>query len=89
MKSRTLQVLVTALALLGGSQIGTGLQPTAEGQSQQARCAATVPRDWGEFRGATMQGFVFEDHNGTVRVIRNLPCPGVSTPQIAIQINRE
>lgn len=89
MNSRRTQVLLIALALLGGIQLGTGLQPTAEGQTQTARCSATVPRSWGEFRGATSQGFVYEDENGTVRVIRQLPCPSVSTPQIAIEIRRE
>ncbi|MGH9508933.1 MAG: hypothetical protein ACRD2M_03270 [Terriglobales bacterium] len=65
------------------------MNQTVSAQSQMARCSATVPRDWGEFRGATEQGYIFEDQNGTVRIIRQLPCPGLGTPQIAIELRRE
>ena len=81
--------LLLALMLAAGFLLGSGMKQTAAGQSQTARCSATVPRDWGEFRGATDQGFAYEDQNGTVRIIRQLPCPGLGTPQIAIELRRE
>lgn len=82
-------LLLIVLVGLAAFHLGSGMKQTASAQSQTARCSATVPRDWGDFRGATEQGFIFEDQNGTVRIIRQLPCPGLATPQIAIELRRE
>ena len=81
--------LLIVLFALAGFHLGSGMNQTVSAQSQTARCTATVPRAWGDFRGATEQGFIFEDESGTVRIIRQLPCPGLDTPQIAIELRRE
>ena len=82
-------LLLLTLVALAGFELGSGMNQTVLAQSNAARCSAAVPRDWGEFRGTTEQGFIFEDQNGTVRIIRQLPCPGLGRPQIAIELRRE
>lgn len=53
----------------------------------QAACVSYIPRAWGEFRGGTQQsGLAFQDANGTLRFVTNLPCEG--TPQVALEIRR-
>jgi hypothetical protein len=50
-------------------------------------CVATVPRSWGTFRGASAQsGLAFEDSNGTLRFVTNIPCDG--TPIVSLEIRR-
>jgi hypothetical protein len=41
---------------------------------QTSQCVATVPKTWGGYRGGSAQsGLAFEDSNGTLRFITNLP----------------
>ncbi len=82
-------ILFLVLAAFSGSYLGSADPPTVSAQTQTARCTAEVPRNWGEFRGATEQGFAFEDQAGTVRIIRQLPCPGLGPPQVAIELQRK
>ena len=54
---------------------------------QSSQCVATVPKVWGEYRGGSAQsGLAFEDSNGTLRFITNLPCGAV--PTVALEIHR-
>lgn len=82
-------LLLVMLAALGGLYLGSRDPVVVSASAQTARCSASVPRAWGEFRGATEQGFIYEDQDGTVRIIRQLPCPGMGIPQIAIEIRRD
>jgi hypothetical protein len=44
-------------------------------------CTVVVPAEWGKYRGnATGSGLVFEDKNGTLRIIQQLPCTLDGTP---------
>jgi hypothetical protein len=46
-----------------------------------------VPAAWGEFKGGNQQsGLAFQDRNGTLRFVTNLPCD--ATPQPALEIRR-
>ena len=59
----------------------------ASAQPQNAQCVATVPKAWGQYRGGSAQsGLSFEDANGTLRFITNLPCGSV--PTVALEIRR-
>jgi hypothetical protein len=50
-------------------------------------CVATVPKSWGQFRGASTQsGLAFEDSAGTLRFLTNIPCDG--TPVVALEVRR-
>lgn len=54
---------------------------------QSSTCVATVPKAWGEYRGGSAQsGLSFEDSNGTLRFVTNLPCGSV--PTVALEIRR-
>jgi hypothetical protein len=52
-----------------------------------AGCTVSVPKSWGQYRGASTQsGFAFEDSAGTIRFITSVPCDG--TPVVALEIHR-
>ena len=54
---------------------------------QISQCVSTIPTAWGEYRGGSAQsGLAFEDSNGTLRFITNLPCGAV--PNVALEIRR-
>lgn len=37
-------------------------------------CAITVPKEWGEFKGASDYGLTFEDDKGTLRFVLHPRC---------------
>jgi len=50
-------------------------------------CVSYVPAAWGEFKGGNQQsGLAFQDRDGTLRFVTNLPCD--ATPQPALEIRR-
>ena len=50
-------------------------------------CVATIPKAWGQYRGGSAQsGLAFEDSNGTLRFLTNIPCG--STPLVALEVRR-
>jgi hypothetical protein len=55
-------------------------------------CVFTVPSDWGEFKGISKFGLVFEDKTGTLRIIDQTPCEteGGQTgrPQVSVEVRR-
>lgn len=54
---------------------------------QISQCVSTIPKAWGDYRGGSAQsGLAFEDANGTLRFITNLPCGAV--PNVALEIRR-
>jgi hypothetical protein len=54
---------------------------------QDAQCVSIVPKAWGQYRGGSAQsGLSFEDSNGTLRFVTNLPCGSV--PTVALEIRR-
>ena len=64
---------VLLVSAIGGYQ----LRAHAQQQSQQfpKPCTVIVPAEWGDYAGtATGAGMVFEDKDGTLRIISNLPC---------------
>jgi hypothetical protein len=54
-----------------------------------APCVSYVPKDWGEYRGATSYGAAFEDNNGTLRFIKNPPCDLTANPLPDLEIHRK
>ena len=95
----TVLVLVLASALMRknravrGDALGaatptaSGVAATVSAGPQDAQCVATVPKTWGQYRGGSAQsGLSFEDANGTLRFVTNLPCGSV--PTVALEIRR-
>jgi hypothetical protein len=65
----------------------SGVVAGAVAGSQNAQCVATVPKTWGQYRGGSAQsGLSFEDADGTLRFVTNLPCGSV--PTVALEIRR-
>ena len=55
-----------------------------------ARCAVTIPSEWGDYAGANQYGIVFKDSDGTLRVVKNVPCGGHdATPHVDLEIRRK
>jgi hypothetical protein len=91
MKRITLRLLLAAAVILSVSVTASRKTPahasTPARQDLQAQCVAYVPPEWGEFKGgSTSMGLSFEDNEGTLRFVTNIPCIG--TPQIALEIRR-
>ena len=95
----TVLVLVLASALMRKNGAGredalgaatptaSGVVATVSAGPQDAQCVATVPKTWGQYRGGSAQsGLSFEDANGTLRFVTNLPCGSV--PTVALEIRR-
>lgn len=64
------------LSAVGGYQVKAHAQ-----QDFPPTCRVVVPAAWGEYRGTSVEsGMVFEDENGTLRLIPQLPCTVDGTP---------
>jgi len=56
-------------------------------QSSIGGCVSAVPQQWGQYKGGSAQsGLAFEDREGTIRFLTNLPCG--ATPLVALEIRR-
>ena len=56
-------------------------------QSSFGGCVSAVPQQWGQYRGGSAQsGLAFEDREGTIRFLTNIPCG--ATPLVALEIRR-
>lgn len=79
-------VLITAIVALVSLKVrAASLKP--QPQVFAPGCVASVPKAWGTFRGASTQsGLAFEDANGTIRFLTNIPCQGV--PSVSLEIHR-
>jgi hypothetical protein len=80
-------VLVTAalVALISFKVRAASAKP--EPQLWTPGCVANIPKSWGTFRGASAQsGLAFEDANGTIRFLTNIPCSGV--PTVSLEVRR-
>ena len=83
-----LVVLVLASAV-GGYQMKAHAQ-----QRYPPSCNVLIPAEWGKYRGmSTGSGMVFEDKDGNLRIVGNLPCgidpQQVATPRVDVLIRRK
>ncbi len=88
---RNIAILIFAVCLTAGISYSSGKhQVHAAGQlGYGAPCISYVPKDWGEFRGASSYGVEFEDSYGTIRLIKNPPCDISATPRPDLEIHRK
>jgi hypothetical protein len=90
MKLRT-ALFVSILAIAGAISIRE-LRATPQ-QVLPAPCVITVPQDWGQFRGMSKSGLVFEDRDGTLRLIDEVPCSfdtrQFGVPRVAVEVRRK
>jgi hypothetical protein len=63
-------VTLVLISAMGGYQAKAHAQ-----QNFPPPCTVAIPAEWGKYRGSiTESGLVFEDKNGTLRIIQQLPC---------------
>ena len=88
LKTIVIAALTVATALLSFKVYAAAPKPPKpEPQVFAPGCVASVPKAWGTFRGASTQsGLAFEDANGTIRFLTNIPCQGV--PSVSLEIHR-
>lgn len=73
------------LLLVGvvGGMVGRNYRPDARVQAQDKsngmNCSVTVPKSWGEYKGASAYGLAFQDPNGTIRFLLHPACGGASS----------
>jgi hypothetical protein len=69
-------VTLVLISAMGGYQVKAHAQ-----QDFPPPCTVVIPAEWGKYRGSvTATGLVFEDKNGTLRIIPQLPCTLDGTP---------
>jgi hypothetical protein len=86
--------LVVVFAVLALASASARINISARGGArpaailpQDSQCVSIVPKAWGQYRGGSAQsGLSFEDSNGTLRFVTNLPCGSV--PTVALEIRR-
>jgi hypothetical protein len=85
LKTIAIAVVIAIVALLSLKVHAASSKP--QPQIFAPGCIASVPKAWGTFRGASTQsGLAFEDANGTIRFLTNIPCQGV--PNVSLEIHR-
>lgn len=90
----SLLLLGVAGGFLGGRIAAVSPVHAQSQYSESGLCTSSVPKSWGEFRGASGYGLAFEDESGNLRFVRNPPCDsGVSSaanaaPQVDLKVER-
>jgi hypothetical protein len=84
--------LVIGILAIAGT-IGIHELKAAPQQSLGTPCVVIVPQDWGEFKGISKYGLVFEDKSGTLRLIEQMPCSidsgMVGVPKVSVEVRRK
>ncbi len=56
-------------------------------------CVITIPADWGDFKGISKFGLVFEERSGTLRIIDQMPCDAEGgnhgVPNVSVEVRRK
>ena len=79
---------IVVIAILTADARGTSGSSSSE-QEQSARCAITVPNNWGEYVGAGSYGIEFKDDAGTIRFVKQFPCGLEGAPSVSLEIHRK
>jgi hypothetical protein len=86
--------IAAVVTLILVSAIG-GYQFKVHAQQQFPKpCTVVIPSDWGKYKGVSVgSGMVFEDKNGTLRIISQIPCnidgSVVTAPQVMVEVHRK
>lgn len=93
----------SALLLIAGILGGVAIQRylplrTVHAEDQLnggSACTSEVPKSWGEYKGGSEYGLVFEDQNGTLRFLLHPPCGSMNssnalpTPVVDLRLERK
>jgi len=84
-------VLFVLVGVVGGYLVkGPGALPVVHAQTSAynpAVCQMSVPRSWGDYRGASEYGLAFQDNNGTLRFVQHPGCTNL--PQSFVRAELE
>ena len=90
----SLLLLGVSGGFLGGRISTVSPVHAEESYTEVGNCLSTVPKSWGEFRGASAYGLAFKDEAGRIRFLRNPPCdngvtPGNASPTVDLRVDRK
>jgi len=78
MNNRWLAVSLVALGLgvgwIAGHRRFVTVAHAQEQSSIIGSCSLTIPKEWGQYKGASDWGLAFEDSQGTLRFLRHTRC---------------
>jgi hypothetical protein len=85
------RIVVTLSLICAFMLIASSSRPAKVDAQIQVPCVAYIPADWGEYKGASASyGLGFEDSEGTVRFVNQVPCSGLHQPPIlALELRRK
>jgi len=87
MRRRASALMSLILVILGTSEWFRSRRVKAAGQ-ESGTCVFEAPESWGRFRGGSEEsGLAFEDSQGTLRLVTNIPCNG-AVPAVALEVRR-
>ena len=71
--------------------IASSGRPAKVAAQIQTPCVAYIPADWGTYKGASASyGLGFEDSEGTLRFVSQIPCSGLhQAPTLALELRRK
>ena len=56
-------------------------------------CVISIPAEWGDFKGISKFGLVFEEQGGTLRIIDQMPCDTEGgyhgVPNVSVEVRRK
>jgi hypothetical protein len=88
MTRRILGAVVLVILILVIVKLFRAKTTKAASQDEFGVCLSEVPQSWGQFKGGSEQsGLAFEDGQGTLRFITNIPCNG-TVPTVALEVRR-
>jgi hypothetical protein len=85
------RILITLSLILAFLLIMSSERPAKVAAQIQTPCLAYVPADWGTYKGASASyGLGFEDSEGTLRFVNQVPCSGLhQAPTLALELRRK
>jgi len=85
------RIMITVSLTLGFLVLMSTERPTKVAAQIQTPCVAYIPAEWGTYKGASASyGLGFEDSDGTVRFVNQIPCSGLhQAPNLALELRRK
>ncbi len=85
------RIVITLSLILAFLLIMSSERPTKAAAQIQTPCLAYIPADWGTYKGASASyGLGFEDSEGTLRFVNQVPCSGLhQAPTLALELRRK
>lgn len=88
MKKQITAIILLVALIFVAVKLFQAKTTNAAGQDEFGVCVSQVPQSWGQFKGGSEQsGLAFEDGQGTLRFITNIPCNG-TVPTVALEVRR-